>query len=1017
MTEQTERNGKKGFFQKYINGTKGVISLFLAILMVPFVMLAGVLIDAARIRSAVAIFDEALCNASNSTLGTYDQFLKERFGLLAMAQSSGDGSYNAQDFIEDTFNYYVQENLKTLNKAFTEYTAEAMGIYPLSQKDILRTEILEYSKYTVPTKLIINGLSIDSIISSLTSSMKTVSKILDTFTSEIDFAEKLNACQDKFNEAIATAENCENALSSGEQKFSSFESAASDYNDIVTEMLEERRKAEEALRAAQNHQSACQDDFDREAAANADVLDEIADLENEKDAEGNPVDNSERIAEIREAHKEELEAYDKAVESLEDAKKSTSGAEATLNGVKSDYAARLDTQRSVVGSSRDTYAMKLGELADALEQTDKIIKETQEAMRETFSSMEEFENNILSTGFAIAGDVSDDAIEEMKKNRDEAAKLGDDKVRDEWNKIIKEAENEKRKNDNVGTVIKSGSAKSVDDFTETDYHPKFQEAIDAVRSLQTSVTAYVLASGDDYMASTDPYKLKIELPVTAKNLSDIQENIANNLLESSFIKLLRAGLDFISSLTELTLLADRKLNANVNIAKVRKDSKYSNADRPEELDDDKNLSDKYKDIYGGVSSKNNVEEELALEDAIENLLKYLGELKKLIIVTSAVGLPVFGYIASLVVYLPKVIKEVKTIVNTIGSLGKVAYSRLLIAGYAGYNTSNRTTVGKSGLTGATFLTAPEESAATELFCGAETEYLITGLGNEKASQRKVFRMIYQIRFMMNLPFVFTNKEVETIAAAAGSATCGVGAAFVYFIYMFLEPLVDTLLLVNAKSVPIFKTTLYVTPTGLPKVFKALTSLDLSDAAKKKLNENYATLVTGGGKKYEEIAPAKNSESESGTWPKVRDAVNFTYTKMMILALLFCRTDETLARLADVIQMEAAYNANGGIVSSGQASGGGGGGAFGGGTIGGRGGGGSRGATGAAARGAVSGAASSSGSSGGGHSSGSGKHDGSFSLNNSYTYIRASGDFSGAYAFSPDKAPWTTKEKHIVYRGY
>ena len=48
--------GKKlnRFFHRCINGTKGVISLFLAILMVPFVSIAGALINAARVNSAIA---------------------------------------------------------------------------------------------------------------------------------------------------------------------------------------------------------------------------------------------------------------------------------------------------------------------------------------------------------------------------------------------------------------------------------------------------------------------------------------------------------------------------------------------------------------------------------------------------------------------------------------------------------------------------------------------------------------------------------------------------------------------------------------------------------------------------------------------------------------------------------------------------------------------------------------------------------------------------------------------------
>ena len=105
MKNQWRFKKKLAFLNKYINGTNGVISLFLAILMVPFASIAGALVNSARINSSVAIFDEALCSASNSTLGTYDNFLRERFGLLAMDQNtaSGGSGYSAVKLEDDAF--------------------------------------------------------------------------------------------------------------------------------------------------------------------------------------------------------------------------------------------------------------------------------------------------------------------------------------------------------------------------------------------------------------------------------------------------------------------------------------------------------------------------------------------------------------------------------------------------------------------------------------------------------------------------------------------------------------------------------------------------------------------------------------------------------------------------------------------------------------------------------------------------------------------------------------------------
>ena len=153
---------------KYINGTKGVIALFLAIIMLPFGMIAGILINASRIDSAVAIFDEALCNASNSTLGTYDSFLRTRFGLLALDQeTSSSGKVDqktTETFIKKTFDYYMEQNLGTLPNTFFDYTSEVSGVYPLADNNVMLAEILNCSRYSVPTKLVEDAIDISDIV-------------------------------------------------------------------------------------------------------------------------------------------------------------------------------------------------------------------------------------------------------------------------------------------------------------------------------------------------------------------------------------------------------------------------------------------------------------------------------------------------------------------------------------------------------------------------------------------------------------------------------------------------------------------------------------------------------------------------------------------------------------------------------------------------------------------------------------------------------------------------------------
>ena len=78
----------KRFSHRYINGTKGVISIFLAICMLPGLSINFLLIEAVRYQSAIEMLEELIDNAGLSTLADYDSYMEERFGLLSLSQKN-----------------------------------------------------------------------------------------------------------------------------------------------------------------------------------------------------------------------------------------------------------------------------------------------------------------------------------------------------------------------------------------------------------------------------------------------------------------------------------------------------------------------------------------------------------------------------------------------------------------------------------------------------------------------------------------------------------------------------------------------------------------------------------------------------------------------------------------------------------------------------------------------------------------------------------------------------------------
>ncbi len=167
-----------------------------------------------------------------------------------------------------------------------------------------------------------------------------------------------------------------------------------------------------------------------------------------------------------------------------------------------------------------------------------------------------------------------------------------------------------------------------------------------------------------------------------------------------------------------------------------------------------------------------------------------------------------------------------------------------------------------------------------MFKGAELEYIRAGTNSELANQVICFFDIYFLRLLLDLPSVFfTDTEVRSIATAATVASW-----VVYILYIVLEPLCDTILLVNRANVPLVKTKCWLTVTGLPKFAGKLGSKVLG----KELKNTLETYVEG-----------------SVDWNAGADNDGEDYrTHMLIILLIHVDPNNQIQRLANLIDLEA-----------------------------------------------------------------------------------------------------------------
>ncbi len=960
-----------------INGTKGVISLFLAILMVPFATIAGALVNAARINSAVAIFDEALCNASNSTLGTYEEFLRERFGLLAMAQNtSGEGgSYTVENLISDTFKKYMEMNLGTLSNTYVSTELDAAGVYPLADTDVLLSQVYESGKYLVPTKLVVDGLCLEDILNSLTDSMGMVTSIFDTLSAGSNMVTSLTDCEIKFNSLKDELDKLATAETTYDSAYDEFNSAVNAYNSLIDEMNRKIRSAENRVSNAESSLSSCDSTYESEKAKVQGILDEIEAIENEKDAAGNPVDNSERIAEIKEEHKEELKAYNDAEKALDNAKTELTNADSSLSSIKNSYATRISEKKTTVETEKREYVAAIDGLADAVLASGNAVTAAQSSVASAINSGVQLVSSVGSTIAESQKQATSKQKEDLKKNRTTAKEKGDNDALSQIDKQLEEIEKQSLTSSNENKVEKAylsatkDYTSSLNDFIVEDYNTLYGDLYSEIVNFKNEVNGFSIPT-DSIKMSSAKYK-NFDLLLDSQDVLDLQDGIAGEIASSAFLSTLKALVGFIKALFDISLSFDPDLIATIDEGyykdsigglpskKDRTDPRYSLKSDYAEID--KAKSDDYKELLGEYSSNKGVAGSVnTLDSIVDSIMTDIDTIK-----SSAEGEWKWSNIwtklkslvsaaASLAGHLVDLAKDI------VNSFLTSVYQKILLSGYIAYNTANRTTFEGQALTGASYnLPTATSEKQGYAFYGAETEYILNGSTSEIDNQEAVCTTIYIIRLVYDVLFIACNQEVATIAGEAGAATFGIGTVVVYLLYILAEPLVDTLILVNGGTVPIIKTKLYLTPSGITDLIGAFYHLGLSEEEK---NEAYKGVVDvmGAGNTSESFsqnyADAVSGFKEDSS-DSLSEMLTFDYTKTLVLIMMFKSPNTMIERLADVIQMECTYDVKTKINS----------------------------------------------------------YD--FDLDKSFTYLRASGKFSSNEFIKISESSVLNSTERVVYRGY
>ena len=177
---------------RFFNKTKGAISIFLVIIMVPMLTLSGLFVDAGRVKLSRSVMDSAGDLAMNTALTNYDIKLKELYGLFATAQDKEDLFAKLEDYYRSCIisagidgveaDSYVSYIMKTLGMISEEETSDVLNMHlvdfaisevenaNMANATILKNGIVNFMKYRGPINM---GLSFLSSLQSFTSLSKS----------------------------------------------------------------------------------------------------------------------------------------------------------------------------------------------------------------------------------------------------------------------------------------------------------------------------------------------------------------------------------------------------------------------------------------------------------------------------------------------------------------------------------------------------------------------------------------------------------------------------------------------------------------------------------------------------------------------------------------------------------------------------------------------------------------------------------------------------------------------------
>lgn len=747
------------WFNKYLNGWKGTISIFLVLIMMPITSLAMVFEEGSRYQSAMEMMNEVVDSSAFSSIAEYDSYLDDRFALMATSQQTN---------LNDNFKGYLDTNVKAMGNSVTVKNSRLKGTYSLADTEVLKQQLLESAELSVTTQLISDGFDIDAQLGKLKKKLglDDIDKQISQVNDEIKLTNSVVETVQKLKDTIVTANSYNSAWKEYDEAYNNSESG---FKKKVLTLAEKIKTAEENLEEGANH-------------------DDIYDTEDVKNA----------IKEAEDAAKSYKEKTDKLAEQ-----------EQSMRDALTGLISKLQSTSDSLHKNWENYEQGDVEAQCTTSTGEWMIAIIDEAMTEINASVTP---NLKD---AVNSDVA--KLQQLSKD------LGSFDAKDEIDSSI----------------------------TAED---KIPEIYNLYR----------------------PMAIRVEINSSLSNISIKLDSNSNNVNTSAVENLV----NLVGQIMNISGLYDSSLNSIVS---------------------------------NGVLYNSNVKKSITaaiilnamtrVVDTSNNFISYVKEGKGAIAIVMALSEVLTEVVAFFTAAITWIVEAFVNIGTMAASGLNEIYNNMLLYGYGVYNLPNRVSIdgGKTlygysyskvfSMAGGTYtrtLTGAfsefqnisnNASGSDTLFKGAEGEYLLIGSNNEIQNQAGTFIELYMFRMLLNIAPVLKNKELNIIAAAAGPMSW-----VVKLVGVIVEPMIDTILLVNGRKVYMGKESIWLSFTGANCLTQELLSCS-----------NVSSAV---------VDLIKNTMKDHEGLAKMQGDFESDYNENLML-LMVLSIDQTtyLERVQNLIQME------------------------------------------------------------------------------------------------------------------